>query len=53
MPEKDVEEFGKKGSMERPAQPPELAPVYVFLGSDQSRYVNGGIFDLTGGRMLP
>ncbi len=53
MPEKSVQEFGKKGSMERPAQPTELAPVYVFLATDESRYINGGIFDLTGGKMLP
>ncbi|MBV8571156.1 MAG: SDR family oxidoreductase, partial [Acidobacteriaceae bacterium] len=53
MPEKSVKEFGKKGSMERPAQPAELAPMYVFLASDESRYINGGIFDLTGGKMLP
>jgi NAD(P)-dependent dehydrogenase (short-subunit alcohol dehydrogenase family) len=53
MPEEKVKEFGKSGSMERPAQPAELAPMYVFLASDESRYVNGGIFDLTGGKMLP
>ncbi len=53
MPEKSVKEFGKKGSMERPAQPAELAPMYVFLVSDESRYITGGVFDLTGGKMLP
>lgn len=53
MPEKSVKEFGKQGSMERPAQPTELAPMYVFLVSDESRYINGGVFDLTGGKMLP
>ncbi len=53
MPEKSVEEFGKKGPMGRPAQPAELAPMYVFLASDESRYITGGIFDLTGGKMLP
>lgn len=53
MPEKSVENFGKSSSMERPAQPAELAPMYVFLASDESRYITGGIFDLTGGKMLP
>jgi NAD(P)-dependent dehydrogenase (short-subunit alcohol dehydrogenase family) len=53
MPEKSVKEFGKSTSMERPAQPAELAPMYVFLASDESRYITGGIFDLTGGKMLP
>jgi NAD(P)-dependent dehydrogenase (short-subunit alcohol dehydrogenase family) len=53
MPEKSVEEFAKKIPMERPAQPAELAPMYVFLASDESRFITGGIFDLTGGKMLP
>jgi NAD(P)-dependent dehydrogenase (short-subunit alcohol dehydrogenase family) len=53
MPEKKVKEFGKNTSMERPAQPAELAPIYVFLVSDESRYITGGVFDLTGGKMLP
>ncbi len=53
MPQKSVENFGKSSLLERPAQPAELAPMYVFLCSNDSRYVTGGIFDLTGGRMLP
>jgi enoyl-[acyl-carrier-protein] reductase (NADH) len=53
MPEKSVENFGKTSSMERPAQPADLAPMYVFLCSNESRYITGGIFDLTGGKMLP
>jgi NAD(P)-dependent dehydrogenase (short-subunit alcohol dehydrogenase family) len=53
MPEKSVQNFGKSNPMERPAQPAELAPTYVFLCSNESRYITGGIFDLTGGKMLP
>lgn len=53
MPEKSVKKFGSSNSMERPAQPAELAPTYVFLASDESRFINGAIFDLTGGEMLP
>lgn len=53
MPEKSVESFGKSNPMERPAQPAELAPIYVFLCSNESRYITGGVFDLTGGKMLP
>lgn len=53
MPEKAVENFGKSGPMGRPAQPAELAPVYVFLAADESRYITGAVFDLTGGKMLP
>jgi NAD(P)-dependent dehydrogenase (short-subunit alcohol dehydrogenase family) len=53
MPEESVKNFGKTNPHERPAQPAELAPMYVFLVSDESRYITGGIFDLTGGKMLP
>lgn len=53
MPEKSVREFGKTNPQERPAQPAELAPMYVFLASDESRYITGGVFDVTGGKMLP
>jgi NAD(P)-dependent dehydrogenase (short-subunit alcohol dehydrogenase family) len=53
MPEKQVKEFGKSNPQERPAQPAELAPMYVFLASDESRFITGGVFDVTGGKMLP
>lgn len=53
MPEEKVKEFGKTNPMERPAQPAELAPMYVFLASNDARFINGGIFDVTGGLMLP
>jgi NAD(P)-dependent dehydrogenase (short-subunit alcohol dehydrogenase family) len=47
-----VSEFGEKSPMGRPAQPAELAPVYVFLASDESRYVVGEIIGVTGGTPL-
>ncbi len=53
MPEKSVENFGKTNPQERPAQPAELAPMFVFLASNESRYITGGVFDVTGGKMLP
>jgi NAD(P)-dependent dehydrogenase (short-subunit alcohol dehydrogenase family) len=53
MPEDSVKKFGSSNSMERPAQPAELAPTYVFLASDESRFITGAVFDLTGGEMLP
>lgn len=48
-----VKQFGKSTQMGRPAQPAELAPSYVFLASDESRFVTGAVLDLTGGEMLP
>jgi NAD(P)-dependent dehydrogenase (short-subunit alcohol dehydrogenase family) len=49
---KSVSEFGKESPMGRPAQPAELAPVFVFLASDESRYINGEILGVTGGSPL-
>jgi hypothetical protein len=54
MPENKVKEFGKRSLMERPAQPAELAPAYVYLAvQEESSYITGSILDLTGGKMLP
>jgi NAD(P)-dependent dehydrogenase (short-subunit alcohol dehydrogenase family) len=50
--EKKLKEFGKNYPMERPAQPAELAPAYVFLASDESRYVVGEVLGVTGGKPL-
>jgi NAD(P)-dependent dehydrogenase (short-subunit alcohol dehydrogenase family) len=47
-----LEKFGKNYPMQRPAQPAELAPAYVFLASDESRYVNGEVLGVTGGKPL-
>lgn len=47
-----VKKFGQQSPMGRPAQPVELAPSYVFLASDGSRYVNGEILGVTGGQVL-
>lgn len=52
FPGKHVAEFGKSSPMDRPAQPAELAPAFVFLASDESRYVNGEVLGVTGGQIL-
>jgi NAD(P)-dependent dehydrogenase (short-subunit alcohol dehydrogenase family) len=41
--------FGSDVPMGRPGQPAELAPVYVFLASQESSYVSGEIYGITGG----
>lgn len=50
--EEKVQKFGQDSPMERPAQPAELAPAFVFLASDESTYVNGEVLGVTGGRPL-
>jgi NAD(P)-dependent dehydrogenase (short-subunit alcohol dehydrogenase family) len=49
---KKLEEFGKSSPMERPAQPVELAPAFVFFASDDARYINGEVLGVTGGKPL-
>jgi NAD(P)-dependent dehydrogenase (short-subunit alcohol dehydrogenase family) len=44
-----VKEFGANSPLGRPAQPAELAPAYVFLAADESRFVTGEILGVTGG----
>jgi NAD(P)-dependent dehydrogenase (short-subunit alcohol dehydrogenase family) len=51
--EEKVQQFGADTPMERPAQPAELAPVFVFLASDESRYLSGQVVGVTGGRPVP
>lgn len=50
--EEKVKKFGEGSPTERPAQPAELAPAYVFLVSDESRCVNGEVLGVTGGKPL-
>jgi hypothetical protein len=52
FPKEKNEKFGENYPMERPAQPSELAPAYVFLASDESRYINGEVLGVTGGKPL-
>jgi NAD(P)-dependent dehydrogenase (short-subunit alcohol dehydrogenase family) len=51
MPPEASEEFGADGPIGRAAQPAELAPPYVFLASEESRYVSGEILAVTGGQV--
>jgi len=49
-PEK-VAEHGKKTPMQRPAQPEEIAPAYVFFASEgDSSYITGEVLTLLGGQ---
>ncbi len=53
MPVQQSSQFGKDSLMGRPAQPAELAPVYVFLASQESSYIAGEVIGVTGGKPLP
>jgi NAD(P)-dependent dehydrogenase (short-subunit alcohol dehydrogenase family) len=52
MPPEKVESFGEQVPMGRPAQPAELAPVYVMLAGDEASYVSGARIAVTGGKPI-
>jgi NAD(P)-dependent dehydrogenase (short-subunit alcohol dehydrogenase family) len=53
MPDETLESFGADTPIGRAAQPAELAPAFVFLASDESRYITGEVIGVTGGKLLP
>lgn len=52
MPPEKVEHFGEQVPMKRPAQPKELAPIYVMLASNEASYVSGATVAVTGGKPI-
>ena len=44
--------FGEDTPLGRPGQPGELAPLYVFLATEDSRYISGEVIGATGGKPL-
>jgi NAD(P)-dependent dehydrogenase (short-subunit alcohol dehydrogenase family) len=52
MPEEKVKTFGQDSVFGRPAQPIEVATSYVFLASDESRFITGEVIGVTGGKPI-
>ena len=52
MPAEKVSHFGEQYPMKRPAQPCELAPVYVMLATNEASYVSGATVAVTGGKPI-
>ena len=50
LPNEDVKKFGHDTAFERAAQPAEIAPVFVFLASNEARFVTGEVYGATGGK---
>jgi NAD(P)-dependent dehydrogenase (short-subunit alcohol dehydrogenase family) len=50
MPEEKVKKFGQDTLFERAAQPVEIAPIFVFLASNEARFVTGEVYGVTGGQ---
>ena len=49
QPQEAVETFGSSVPLGRPGQPVELAPIYVFLASQDASYITGEVYGATGG----
>jgi NAD(P)-dependent dehydrogenase (short-subunit alcohol dehydrogenase family) len=47
-----VREFGANTPMERPGEPNEVAPCFVFLASEDASYITGQILHPNGGRFI-
>ena len=50
--EQEVEIFGTETPLKRASQPFELAPAYLYLASDDSRYVTGQVIHVNGGTIV-
>ncbi|WP_028549731.1 SDR family oxidoreductase [Paenibacillus sp. UNC451MF] len=51
-PAEEVSTFGTDTAMKRAGQPFELAPAYVYLASDDSRFVTGETMHVNGGQFI-
>jgi NAD(P)-dependent dehydrogenase (short-subunit alcohol dehydrogenase family) len=52
FPAKHVAEFGKEVPMERPGQPDEVAPAFIFLASEDASYMSGQTLHVNGGVIM-
>lgn len=50
MPSDKVKNLGANSLFERPAQPIEMARIFVFLASEEASYISAEVFAATGGR---
>jgi len=53
QPQEKLPTFGEQTPLGRAGQPAELAPPYVFLGSQESSYITGETLSVTGGMPTP
>lgn len=51
QPEEKIPEFGQDTPLGRAGQPAEVAPVYVFLASEESSFVTAQVVGVTGGEL--
>ncbi len=49
QPQNMIEKFCSDTPLGRPAQPAEIAPIYVLLASQESSYTTGQVYGAAGG----
>ena len=52
FPAEQVESFGQSTPLGRPGQPDEVAPCYVFLASEDARWMTGQVLHPNGGQIV-
>ena len=52
QPQEKLPQFGQQTPIKRAGQPAELAPIYVYLASQESSYVTAEVHGVTGGEHL-
>lgn len=52
QPKGKMDEFGRGLPMERPGQPNEIAPCFLFLATDDSSYMTGQVLHPNGGMLM-
>ncbi|WP_043310687.1 SDR family oxidoreductase [Pseudomonas sp. ML96] len=52
FPAEKVATFGSETPMQRPGQPAEVAPAFVYLASNDSSYVSGQVIHVNGGYVV-
>jgi NAD(P)-dependent dehydrogenase (short-subunit alcohol dehydrogenase family) len=53
QPADAIPSFGCETPMKRAGRPAEIAPVRVLVTSQESRYITGEVFGVTGGNTCP
>jgi len=52
QPPEDMKDFGKNTPMQRPGQPNEVAPSFLFLACEDSSYMTGQVLHPNGGTVV-
>ncbi|MEA4908300.1 MAG: SDR family oxidoreductase [Chloroflexi bacterium] len=52
LPTAELPNFGSETILGRPAQPAEIAPVYVLLASPEASYITGAVYEVAGGIII-